>query len=165
MTASYSGDPSTSPNDAVRFEVQDTVMTNPLLQDQEIAYAIIQEAGTLPVGGYTAAQILSSAAHCCEALVRRFSMQADTQLGQLKTTYSKMAVGFAERAAELRARAQGMQGPYVGGLSISDKDGILQDPDRVQPAFTKTEWNNPWAGQGSDGGPLDQADLGPPLGT
>lgn len=163
MSFSYSGDPSNSPNDAVRFEVQDTINTNFLLADEEIAYAINQEAGTEPDGGYTMAQILSSAAHCCEALVRRFSMQADTQLGQLKITYSKMAVGFAQRAVELRLRAQGMQGPYVGGLSISDKIEILQDPDRVLPAFTRTEFDNPWAGQQESGGILDQDDLGPPL--
>jgi hypothetical protein len=164
LSFSYSGDPSNSPNDAVRFEVQDTINTNFLLADEEVAYAILQEAGTEPAGGYTMAQILSSAAHCCEALVRRFSMQADTQLGQLKITYSKMAVGFAQRAVELRLRAQGMQGPYVGGISESDKIGILSNPDYVRPSFTRDEFNNPWTGPQS-GDLLDQSDLGPPLGT
>lgn len=163
MTWSYSGNPTNSPTDAVRFEVQDTVSTSPLLQDEELQYAIAQESGPLPTGGYSAAQILSAAAHCCEALVRRFSMQADTTTGSLHVTYSKAALGFAARAKELRARAQGMQGPYVGGLSRSDKLGILQDTDRVQPAFTRGEFNNPWTGRTSSG--IDPGvDLGPPLG-
>jgi hypothetical protein len=133
-----------------------------LLQDAEIQYSILQESGALPDGGYTAAQILSAAAHCCEALVRRFGMQADTVTGSLRVTYSKQADQFATRAKELRARAQGMQGPYVGGLSRSDKLGILQDTDRVQPSFTRDEFNNPWAGRTNSG--LDPGvDLGPPF--
>lgn len=164
MSFSYSGDPSNSPNDAVRFEIQDTVNTNFLLADEEISYAITQEAGTEPSTGYTMAQILSSAAHCFESLSRRFSLQADTQLGQLKATYAKTAANMAAAAVALRLRAQGMQGPYVGGISYSDKIGILSNPDWVRPAFTRDEFNNPWAGPEA-GDILDQADLGPPLGT
>ena len=162
MTFSYSGNPQNSPTDAVRFEVQDTLATAQLLQDEEVAYAITQEAGVEPSGGYTQANILSSAAHCCEALVLRFSMQADTQVGQLKITYSRAAAGFATRAQELRARAQGMQGPYVGGLSISDEWANRQDPDRDQPAFTRREFDNQWAGSQKDAG-FFSGELGPPL--
>ena len=160
MSWSYSGDPTSSPTDAVRFEIQDTINTSPLLQDQEIQFAITTEAGVEPDGGYTQAQILSSAAHCCEALVRRFSMQADTHTGSLVVTYSKAAAGFAVRAQELRLRAQGMQGPYTGGMSKSEKQGFLQDPDRVQPFFDRDEFNNPWAGGAVGNAPLD---LGPPF--
>ena len=162
MTWSYSGDPSSSPNDAVRFEVQDVLNTAQLLQDEEIAYAIAQEAGVEPSGGFTQAEVLSSAAHCCEALVRRFSMQADTQVGQLKVTYSRAAAGFAQRAVELRLRAQGMQGPYVGGLSKSDERAARQDTDRVQPAFTRDEFNSPYTGS-QNPSDLIRGDLGPPF--
>lgn len=163
MTFSYSGNPADSPSDAVRYEIQDILNTNFLLQDEEISYSILQESGTEPSGGYSAAQILSAAAHCCETLVRRFSAQADTQVGTLRITYAKQAQNYLTMAQALRARAQGMQGPYVGGLSRSEKQGILQDQDRVQPAFTRREFDSPWTGQQGNG--LDQADLGPPLGT
>ena len=63
----------------------------------------------------------------------------------------------------MRARAQGMQGPYVGGLSRSDERANRQDPDRVQPTFTRDEFNNPWAGSQNGTSPLDLADLSPPL--
>jgi hypothetical protein len=162
MPFSYSGDPASSPTDAVRFEIQDTISTSPLLQDAEIQYSILQESGTAPDGGYSAAQILSAAAHCCEALVRRFGMQADTVTGSLRITYSKQADQFATRAKELRARAQGMQGPYVGGLSVSDMAANKSDPDRVQPKFTRSEFDNHWAGRQDSVDPV--IDLGPPFG-
>lgn len=161
MTFSYSGNPQNSPTDAVRFEIQDTINTNFLLADEEIAYAILQESGVEPDGGYTAAEILSAAAHCFEALARRFTLQADTVIGQLKVTYKDAAKNMQASAVALRLRAQGMQGPYVGGLSRSDEFANRSDPDRDQPAFTRREFNNPWTGQGN--GLFSTTDLGPTL--
>ena len=163
MAWSYSGDPSTTPKDAVRFEAQDVNGSAPLLQDAEISYVIVAEAGVEPAGGYTQANILSAAAHCCEDLVTRFSYQADTEVGSLKLTYSKMAQNLLARAKSLRARAQGLNAPWVGGQSVSWKVAYAGNSDQVQPAFQRDQWNVPWAGE-SPGGYLPD-DLGPPIGN
>lgn len=155
MTWSYSGDPSASDQDAVRFEIQDTDPGAPLFQDEEIAFTLDNEAG--PEGDRTPAGMLSAAARCCEALSRRFAMQADTVVGSLQTTYTKMAENYAERASELRERAIGIGVPFVGGQSWSAKAASRDDPDRVQPRFRRGEWENPLAG-GRSG--LTSADLG-----
>jgi hypothetical protein len=160
LTWSYSQDPANSPGDAVRFEMQDVFSNAPLVQDEEVSYALIEEAGPLTAGGYTQGQIFSAAARCCEALVRRFSMQADAEVGSLRLNYSKQAAGFAERAKELRAKAQGMHAPWAGGLSMAEKAARAQDPDTIRPMFSRDAFTNPWTG--NVGGYVPD-DLGPPI--
>jgi hypothetical protein len=140
---SYSGDPASSVKDAVRFEIQDTNSESPLLQDAEVEYAITQEAPNAPP---SEGEVLSAAARCMEALQRLFAMQADTEVGSLKSTYSKQAEGYAKRAAELRQRAMGMNAPWAGGLSESEKQSREEDLDRVPPMFKRGQFQNPYAG-------------------
>lgn len=45
MSWSYSGDPSTSPIDALRFLISDTDESNPIMQDEELQF-LIAEYGT-----------------------------------------------------------------------------------------------------------------------
>jgi hypothetical protein len=137
----YTGDPTVSDVAAVRFEIQDTDVNAPLLQDEEIAYAILQEttvaAGTpqtiVPPYTYLAA------ARCLEALSRRFAAQADSEIGSLKLTYSKQAVNYATRAAEMRAKG-------AGGFS----------PESTQkhhrPAFRRDQFDTPYASGWLDNG-------------
>jgi hypothetical protein len=146
---SYSGDPASSLRDAIRFEIQDTDPQAPLLTDPEVQFCINQEAtGDPPSQG----EMLAAAARGLEALSRRFAAQADTKVGSLETTYSKMAKGFAERAAELRRKAAGMGAPFWGGRSESEKNARAENPDRVQPAFTRDQFTTPWRGT-PGGGP------------
>lgn len=157
----YSGDPSSADKDAVRFEIQDTNPGSPLLADTEILWAILTEAGQ-PAGTpttLTAAQVFRSAARCLEVLARLMAAQADSQIGQLKTTYSAQAKTYAQRAQELRAKAQGLNAPYVGGISHSDDRQWTENPDLVAPAFTRREFDNPFAGPQRR---YPNADLGPP---
>jgi hypothetical protein len=159
----YSGDPSSSDKDAVRFEISDTNPSSPLLQDGEVDWAILSETGTAAGAPTTLStgNIYRSAARCMETLSRLFAAQADTQLGSLKLTYSQQAGTYAERAAELRAKAQGMNAPYAGGQSLSEKQAAEQDTDAVPPLFTRKEWSNPWTGAVRG---FDAEDFGPPVG-
>lgn len=127
----YTGDPASSDRDAVRFEIQDTDESNPLLQDPEIEYALAQETG-----------VLGAAARCCEALARRFASRADTVVGSLTETYSAMAAVYADRAKELRIRSS-TGAPWAGGLTRTDKDNRRQDTDRTQGAFARGQFNQP----------------------
>jgi len=125
MPWSYSGEPGSSPKDAVRFEIPDRDASAPLLQDAEIEYALAQEGN----------DVLAAAAHCCEELSRELSLQADTQFGSVKTSYKDAAKNLAARAEELRKRAGGMHAPFAGGLSQSEKESAESNTDRVASPF------------------------------
>ncbi len=138
------GDPRSSVLDAVRFEVQDTNKEAQLLQDAEVEYAISAEA---PSATPSQAEVLSAAARCMEALARRFSAQADTDLGSLRVVASKRAEGYTARARECRARAIGLKAvPWSGGQSESEKEQRRSEPDRVQPRFRRGQFETPYTG-------------------
>lgn len=139
MNWTYSGDPTSSERDAVRFEIPDTDSAAQLFSNEEIAYALGQESG-----------VWAAAARCCETLARKFASQADLATGDVKLTYSKQAENLAERAKELRLRAQGAAVPFAGGISQADKEARAQDEDRVQGAFNRDQFDNPAAALGND---------------
>lgn len=137
MAWTYSGNPAESDRDAVRFEVQDTDQTNRLVSDDEIEYALTA-AGT----------VLGAAAHCCDALARRFAARVDVSItsggDSVKRSYNAMAQTFAERARELRQRAQASSGaPWTGGTSATRKDALVADTDRTQPRFSRGQFDGP----------------------
>lgn len=140
----YNGDPTSSDIAAVRFEIQDTDTTAPLLQDLEIAYAILRETGNTADTDELVLDerdVFASAARCMEALSERFGAQADTEIGALKVTYTTQANQYATRAKEKRAKAQGMQSPWSGGQSHAAKRAYRENSDQVQPKFTKDEFD------------------------
>lgn len=124
MSWSYSGDPSTRDEDAIRFEIGDTDEDDQLLSDEEIAYAI-SIAGTG----------LAGAAYCCEVLARKFSREADFTLGPLSIKAGQRAETFGAMAKELKAKATTLSsgnGMYVGGIDPAD---AAKDTGLIQPAF------------------------------
>jgi len=137
MSWSYSGDPSGSKGDAVRFEIPDTDESRQLVSDEEIAYALSEESG-----------IIGAAARCCEIVARRYTQQADVATGDVKLTYSKQAENLAVRAKELRAAAQGSHAPYSGSQSVSRKEALGEDADRVVGRFSRGQFDNPSAAGG-----------------
>lgn len=149
----YDGDPTASDIAAVRFEVQDTDTNAPLFQDGEIAFAVLEETGqpanadAFVLNSYG---LFSAAAHCCEALSLRFSMQADTVEGDISTKYSAMAKQYTARAQQLRTKAAASSpaGPYSGGQSRSEKRAWEDDTDRVQPKFRRNQFRNPYGDSG-----------------
>jgi hypothetical protein len=152
MAWSYSGDPSTSAKDKVRFEIQDTEggpdnEETQLLQDAEIEYVIAEEAGEEP----SPRGILSAAARCAEILAQKFSLQADTIEGSLQQTYSKAALGYTKLAERLRRRAQGLGAPSLPAISRQVKRELRQDRERVQPMFRRDQHRMP-AVRGENGG-------------
>ncbi len=128
MVWSYSGDPRTDDKDRVRFEIADTDSTDPLVQDEEIMYALSVEA-----------HILGAAARCCESIARKFARDVDYRLGPQYVYTSHRAKLYAELAAELRRRAAMGSGMYVGGI---DPQEYLKDRDLRQPAFKRGIMSN-----------------------
>lgn len=151
MTWTYDGDPSSSTTAQIRFEIQDTDPNAPLLQDEEIAYTLIDEAGE---GPYVDADIFRASARCCEALAKRFAAQPDQTIGDLTISYTKQAAGYEALAEKLRAKAQGSQAPFAGGQTISGKIAQRIRTDQVQPAFRRDQFRNPYTGPRDGYGPF-----------
>lgn len=163
MSYSYSGDPSVSDVDAVRSEIRDVNSLAPLLQDEEIAWYILDE-NTVAAGtptSITQQTLYSPAARCCEVIAQAFLQQADTQIGQLKITSTKRAEQYLARALTLRDKAQGFAAPYAGGQSQSEKENFNSDADAVPPAFSRDEFDSPYTGSQNGFGSVG---FGPPVG-
>lgn len=150
MTWSYSvSDLSTSTKDQVRLLIADTDTNAQLLQDEEIAFNLTQEAN-----------VWGAAARSCEQISRNFLRKADVRIGRGGTTltYSTAAAQYAEMARDLRKRANAMNAPWSGGRVIQDKLDLASDASLVQPIFSKGLMNSPWVDQTNDDTIADQDD-------
>lgn len=103
----YSGDPSSSDRDTVRFLIQDTDSTDPLVSDSEIAYLL----------NAAAANVYQAAHDACTTISARFARKADTSksVGDLS-----LSQAFGNRAEEYRKL----------GDAILDL-GVRRDPPRI----------------------------------
>jgi hypothetical protein len=140
MAWTYS-DPNKSTKDAVRFEVQDTNPQAQLLTDEEIVFALTVEGVNTPEAS-TQSEVLEAAAHCMEAVARRFAALANRQSGTLKIESTKRAVVYDERAKDLRLRAQELHAPFAGGISRSEKVAQAQNPNREGSMFRLRQFQN-----------------------
>lgn len=134
---SYTGNPTSSTRDAVRWLVGDTDDTEPLCSDEEIDYAVAQ--------GITAH---AAAALVCQAIATRFAREADTTInppGGVSHTlnYSQRAAGYRTMAAQYRATTAETAAPYCGGISRTDKQTYEDDSDRISPQFVRDDFTHP----------------------
>jgi hypothetical protein len=134
-TATYSGDPTTSPLDEVRFLVGDT---GPVfdLNNAEINYQFkIVYGNPLPPGMPPSQGNYLPAAYCADAIASEYKKLVDKNVGDLKISYSQMAKQFNDIAIRLRSRATitGVT-TYFGGLSLSQKIANDANPDLVSTA-------------------------------
>lgn len=131
----------------IRNELQDTDPRDQQLQDEEIAYAITVERN-----------FWAAAARCAELISRRIIRKADVKLGRtMQIQYVKMAEQYMNMAKALRVKAMGTVVPYVGGMSVTQKEALTANTDLVAPLFSKTMMENPWVGGYT-------TDSGPPIG-
>lgn len=134
-TVTYSGDPSASSLDKVRFLIGDTNTNDAKLSDEEILWLISSEGN-----------IYNAAALCCEQIVTS-SRLVDRKIGDLEIRASAQAQSFTSLAKSLRRRAAMSAVPWAGGISRADKSSREQDTDRVKPAFTVGQFDTPGAQQ------------------
>lgn len=134
MTWSYSGNPSASDNDEIRFLTGDVDTTDQLVSDEEIAYAIAQEANNV-----------KAAVRVCYAIAMKFARKADKAVGDLKINYSQQYKQYLDMADTLDSKIAAVEGAiaYAGGISVSDKDTVDADTDRVNPSFSRGMHDNP----------------------
>jgi hypothetical protein len=127
MSWTYSGDPTNSSLDVVRFLTGDTLSSESwTLQDEEINYLI----------GLSPTNINLAAARAAEAVLSKFgSMQQSKTIGDLSISWSSRFTQFQEVARTLKARATLTVVPvYVTGMSQAEKADANADPDRIAPA-------------------------------
>ncbi len=84
-----------------------------------------------------------AAAICAESLAGKCASLVDKKIGDLSISYSQRAKQWAELAGKLRSSARSaLFEPWAGGLSEGDKAARRADTDLVQPAFTRTLFEN-----------------------
>ena len=132
----YSGDPSKSSKDEVRFLIGDTNKARPLFDDREILFQLTQTPNTKIAG-----------AELLEIKAREFATIADIRVGDVSKSYSKASDSLQARAEDLRKDALKGALPFFGGLSKSGKKALADDQDATQPQFAIGQNDNPFAVQ------------------
>lgn len=132
MTWSYSGDPGSSTMDEVRFRCGDTDTNDQLITNEEITWALTQFAST---------QL--AAALVLRGLIMKLSRLVNNSVGGVSVSASDMARAFADRVKELDPGGitAGSVSATIsfGGLSITEKDNLLDNSDAVQPHFRRDQ--------------------------
>ncbi len=133
MNFTYSGDPSTSDGDLVRFLIGDTDSAAWQLSDEEI-----QAMLTLNAPSEIGFDAILAAAACAEALAGKYARRADKSVGDLHITNSQISKNYLDMSARLR-RQSSVNGaaPYAGAMTITDKDAQEMNPNRVAPFFKR----------------------------
>jgi hypothetical protein len=97
MTWTYAGNPASTPTAQVRFLVGDTVSTDPLCTDEEIAWALTQNTDAR----FAASMIADSIA------MKFATMKQSVKIGPIAEDYGRRAEYYALRAKELKVTAVG----------------------------------------------------------
>ena len=134
MTWTYSGDPSSSDKDAVRFYCGDTDSAKPQVRDEEINFLLTEYP-----------EPLLAAAMICDGLASKYADRPDVRIDGVSVSGSKLSEAYSGRAAELRRRAMRRVKPFFGGLTVSGKQSLKEDSDAVQPSFERGQFDNPQA--------------------
>lgn len=103
-TWSYSGDPSKSSKDAVRYKIGDTDEDDPLIYDEEITWELIQYGQDIDMASYSSAMAISA----------KFSRECARQMGRLKVEAEQRAKAYKELAKELYRKATGNSVDGIG---------------------------------------------------
>src|SRR5215510_14371352 len=140
MTWTYTGDPSLSVRDEVRFEIQDTDSCRQLIQDEELDYVINKQGG----------DVRSSSIQALEAIIARLSSLGKVVLGRFEydpITTIKGLQGTLDRF--LRSSGEGGgeggglpglpvgNGPWAGGLSYAERTLDATNEDLIPPRFVR----------------------------
>lgn len=131
MAFTWTGDPSASTLETIRWLIGDTVEASAKFQDAEINYAYDSEGS-----------IYGAAALCCEQLSTRYSDAVSRSLGPLRVDLSDKASKYLSMAKEFRKKAAMYATPYGGGISVAKDEVFDEDSDLNQPIFDKGMMDN-----------------------
>ena len=125
MAWTYSGDPTASDRDAVRFEIGDTNTNDQQLTDAEIDYALAQRGS-----------VIQAAIYCAERLISLYSRYVAQSVGAVNVQYNQRIDHYKGLIARLRLRG-GKVTPFIGGQSLAGKIAADEDSDRNAPKFKR----------------------------
>ena len=126
MTWSYSGDPSASDKDAVRFTIQDTDSSDQQMSDEEVNW-LLTEYGSVRAAAIAAARTLAA----------KYARSVDKAVGDLRLSLSQKHAHYQSLVAQLEKSSAIIAIPWAGGISAADKQAYEDDSDRVRPKFGK----------------------------
>jgi hypothetical protein len=140
---SYSGNPSTSSKDLVRWLIGDTIASRPLLLDAEINAALSFQ----PTPSFAATA-------CADAIANKVASKVDKTIGKTSIKLSQMVDAYRQMADRLRAGGAGnlpggdgsgvhLGGIFVGGASISEDEALRSDSDLNQSSFSIGQDDHP----------------------
>lgn len=154
MTWSYVS-PADSEKDAVRFLVGDTDASDPLVTDEEIAYLVAE----FPQSSYHAA------AEVADSIAAKFSREVAHSGDGLSYAAEQLQQNYATLAERLRKQARRRHrsgfGPYVGGISQSERELADADTDKIPSAFRSEMHDYPGTRDAmrSSSNPAERADV------
>lgn len=129
MTISYSGNPSTSTVDALRLLTGDTNCTQALLHDEELAYLLT-----------TYTTVAAAVPEVLRAMLLRCAMDTLVSADGITRDLTERRVALERRLADVTQQAQFRSVvPFVGGISVSERDTRREATDLVQPAFQREQ--------------------------
>lgn len=134
----YSGDPSDSNRDAVRFLVRDTNEATAQLSDEEIEWMLSENGNN----------VYLAAVQSVDYIANTYATQARSRtVGALSISYEARADEYRKLGMALRQRWATFTTitPYAGGISRSDKRTNEQDTDWDKPDFVRHMQENPGA--------------------
>jgi hypothetical protein len=94
------------------------------MQDEEINFFLVLRSS-----------IFGAAAECCRTLATQFATNTDFRAGDTEIKNSAVSKAFMLRAEAFDARSAMTCVPYVGGISMADKNNNEDNPDLVNPQF------------------------------
>lgn len=112
MTTTYSGDPSSSNKDAIRFLAQDTDVTTAgvvRLQDEEINWVLTQQSN-----------LFLAAAECVDIIATYWAKIQNTRIGPLNIQRSQVVPFYISLAESLRRTAARWGGAGVVFYPVND---------------------------------------------
>lgn len=128
----YSGDPSKSNRDMVRFKVGDIVESKYLLRDAEID-AILSEKNN---------DINRTCAALCFQLANRFAREGFTKTTMSTVDGRRLSEKWQQRGEYFLRKAIGSTGFRMPALSVDTKEDHEDDTDIPQPAFKRGMMEN-----------------------
>jgi hypothetical protein len=130
MSFTYSGSPSSSNKDFVRFIIGDTDEDDQKLQDEEIN-------GAVSVWGNK----FKAAAECCRAIAAKAARKVSSAVGDLRAELQQEHQHYLGLAEYYDSKIAVRVKPYAGGISKAEKEDEQDRSDRVRPWASRNQFD------------------------
>jgi hypothetical protein len=126
----------------VRLLIGDTETADQQLQDEEINHAL--EVNNTDV--------YNAAVWCARTIAAKYARRVSTEIdGALRADYSDLKSHYEQLATTIdktKKKLYPTLGSYFGGVTVAQKEQLLESDTRTQPSFYTGQWDyyNPYDG-------------------